>query len=155
MTKQEWNKCFFWLIALFPNWNPGEMTSAAWYGEIGGITQEDFQRAVRHCMSKSAGTFPPGVFEIKNALMPEALPGDVVWQKIWNTSIQLAQLPLPAQQALNALGGYQRLSMLPRTELNFLKKTFTEAYEVYCEKQNSSMLARLEPANSKLIGGTQ
>lgn len=71
MTKTEWDKCFTWLMAVFPQWKVDPSISAVWYNEIGEIQSEDFFLAVRSIMKKSCSPFPPGVFEIKHEALPQ------------------------------------------------------------------------------------
>lgn len=139
MTKSEWNKTISWLIALYPAWKPDELISAAWYDEIGGkVDPQIFKNLVRIAAAKNPSAFPPGIFEIIEAGKSEnALPpGEMIWESLWSGSChpdKMKSLPISAQKALNAMGGYDRLSLVDFDQLKYLKRTFVEAYKHFID----------------------
>lgn len=90
MTKQEWDKCFIWIMAVFPQWKVESATSAAWFDEIGMMERPQFVEAVKSLMSKNPSPFPPGVFEIKAESSPKMKSLHPCPEEAWGIALSTA-----------------------------------------------------------------
>jgi hypothetical protein len=144
MNKNEWDKCFFWIATMFPQWQVTAITSKAWFDEIGTeATAAQFQDAVRNCMSENPSCFPPGAFEIKAKLRGNFEQVDLLWQQITKFSSQgktdVSHLSRPARLALRAIGGISKVGMQSIDKLEFLKKDFVRAFNDFKNRPEAAV----------------
>jgi hypothetical protein len=157
MTKNEWDQCFIWLLALFPTWKPNSMTSPAWFDELHSVPPQAFKAAVKGAMiGKDNPSYPPGVFEIKAMFKPQFEQVDELWHKILQGCSDTDMSP-PAQRALKSIGGAKKVRNTNLDELPWLKKDFMRAFEVFCqrsiEKPYSDLIQLENNVATELIGG--
>lgn len=133
MTKNEWDKCFVWLVESFANWTPNAATSSVWYEELGGMTVDEFKTAVRKSRMKTVSAFPPSVSQIFAELVndedtPEVLANEA-WQCILSNCGGEHDHDDPrTERALRAVGGGDFVRHVQFEDLKWLEKKFIEIW---------------------------
>lgn len=153
MNRIEWDKCFLWLAASFPQWQTTIATSAAWYDEIGKLIEAaEFKKGVRLVMAKKPSPFPPGVFEIKAALVEGELPppGEEIWEQVMTLCRRgLTKFPedWPKQAAIavRACGGLQQIGVTELDKLVWLRKEFLACYTQAVNTGKAESILELSP----------
>lgn len=163
MTKNEWDKCFVWLVEGFPSWRPSAATSAVWYEELGAhVTPERFKQIVRQHLIANPAKFPPAVFELVHQACESQAPTqesaqlivETEWEKVlWNREVEDER----TRRAFQAIGRRPDLRFVQFSELTWIKKEFIQAWMVAHGAQEKIKFAEaghyLASAQHRRIGG--
>lgn len=140
MKKPEWNEFFAWMLAMYPQWKPDALTSAAWFDELGPLASSvaELKAAVRKVHTARPTPFPPSALELSGALQKRESP-KLRAAGAWMTARHIAQGRTSSEDAyrqdptlgrvISLLGGIDVIGFCDEEKRPFLERRFCELYK--------------------------
>jgi hypothetical protein len=129
MDRTEFAKGMYILLSAYPEREIGQDTMDVYYEFLNHLTPAQLEKAARRHIAKSA--WFPKVSELLRAVEDPELTVIDVWQKLI-AAAETGQKPMPMDTAtragLQAVGGWDILSLANYESLRYLFKDFKEAY---------------------------
>jgi hypothetical protein len=158
MNTEQWNKCFVWMMAAFPSWQPDAAVSMVWYDEIGkNCEPEVFKNIVRLLNEKKPLPFPCGLFEVKAELkcIKQGCDDQTFARKMFRATVENYNRQLfdsidpRAKIIMSKLGGYSAFRNMQERDMPKLEESFIREW-IRTDHDSKRQLVAATPAFQKM-----